>query len=159
MRPPGHSPLFDIREAAIPVDLAAAISLHHFDAGSSSQAEPTPAWLDTILSSIGDARVVLIGEATHGTEEFYRVRALISKHLIEKHGFSFVAVEGDFPDIYRSACMLTAVQCTVQAISVHVCRHAGFCLVEWTENLAMSFSPLSRFPVLCCSVLLTCFSG
>jgi len=45
--------------------------------------------------------VVMIGEATHGTEEFYRIRAAITQRLIEHHGFSFVAVEGDWPDVYR----------------------------------------------------------
>lgn len=46
----------------------------------------------------GDARLVLLGEATHGTSEFYRARAAISRHLIEHHGFNIVAVEADWPD-------------------------------------------------------------
>ena len=45
-----------------------------------------------------DARVVMLGEASHGTSEFYRARAAISRHLIERHGFTIVAVEGDWPD-------------------------------------------------------------
>lgn len=45
-----------------------------------------------------DARVVLLGEASHGTSEFYRGRRAISQHLIENHGFNIVAVEGDWPD-------------------------------------------------------------
>lgn len=49
----------------------------------------------------GDARVVLLGEATHGTHEFYTARAQITRRLIEKHGFNIVAVEGDWPDIAR----------------------------------------------------------
>jgi len=49
----------------------------------------------------GDARVVLLGEATHGTSEFYRARAAISRHLIRKHGFNIVAVEADWPDAAR----------------------------------------------------------
>lgn len=48
-----------------------------------------------------DARLVLLGEATHGTHEFYTARAAISRRLIEHHGFSIVAVEGDWPDIAR----------------------------------------------------------
>jgi erythromycin esterase-like protein len=48
-----------------------------------------------------DARVVLLGEATHGTHEFYAARAAITRRLIEKHGFTIVAVEGDWPDIAR----------------------------------------------------------
>jgi erythromycin esterase-like protein len=55
----------------------------------------------TILSAVGDAEVVMIGEATHGTEEFYHLRAEITKRLIEEKGFAFVAVEGDWPDVYR----------------------------------------------------------
>lgn len=47
---------------------------------------------------IADARVVLLGEATHGTSEFYRARAAITQHLIEHHGFNMVAVEADWPD-------------------------------------------------------------
>jgi erythromycin esterase-like protein len=46
----------------------------------------------------GDARVILLGEASHGTNEFYRARAAISRRLIERHGFNIVAVEGDWPD-------------------------------------------------------------
>ncbi|MFL6764922.1 MAG: erythromycin esterase family protein [Sphingomicrobium sp.] len=46
----------------------------------------------------GDARVVLLGEASHGTSEFYRARAAISRRLIERHGFTIVAAEADWPD-------------------------------------------------------------
>lgn len=49
----------------------------------------------------GDARIVLLGEATHGTHEFYAARAAISRRLIERHGFNIIAVEGDWPDIAR----------------------------------------------------------
>ena len=49
----------------------------------------------------GDASVVLLGEATHGTSEFYRARAAITRRLIEKHGFTLVAVEADWPDAAR----------------------------------------------------------
>ena len=45
-----------------------------------------------------DARVVLLGEASHGTSEFYRARAAITRRLIERHGFTIVAVEADWPD-------------------------------------------------------------
>jgi erythromycin esterase-like protein len=50
---------------------------------------------------IGDARVVLLGEASHGTHEFYRERARLTRRLIEEEGFSAVAVEADWPDAYR----------------------------------------------------------
>jgi erythromycin esterase-like protein len=56
---------------------------------------------DPLLRSIGDSRFVLIGEASHGTHEFYRLRAQITKRLIEEKGFSAVAVEADWPDAYR----------------------------------------------------------
>src|SRR3954469_14011096 len=49
----------------------------------------------------GDAKVVLLGEATHGTSEFYRARAAITRRLVEKHGFTIVAVEADWPDAAR----------------------------------------------------------
>ena len=49
----------------------------------------------------GDARVVLLGEATHGTSEFYRARAAITRRLIVHHGFNIVAVEADWPDAAR----------------------------------------------------------
>ena len=56
---------------------------------------------DPLLDLIGDARVVLLGEATHGTHEFYRERARITRRLIEEKGFTVVAVEADWPDAYR----------------------------------------------------------
>jgi erythromycin esterase-like protein len=56
---------------------------------------------DSLLEMIGDARFVLIGEASHGTHEFYRERARITKRLIEENGFTAVAVEADWPDAYR----------------------------------------------------------
>jgi erythromycin esterase-like protein len=56
---------------------------------------------DPILARVGDARLVLIGEASHGTHEFYRIRAEITKRLIREKGFTAVAVEADWPDAYR----------------------------------------------------------
>lgn len=56
---------------------------------------------DELLELIGDAHVVLLGEATHGTHEFYRERARITRRLIEERGFRAVAVEADWPDAYR----------------------------------------------------------
>lgn len=57
--------------------------------------------VDALLERIGDARLVLLGEATHGTSEFYRMRARITRELIERKGFDFVAVEADWPDAAR----------------------------------------------------------
>ncbi len=56
---------------------------------------------DALMDFIGDARVVLLGEATHGTHEFYQARAQITSRLIREKGFSAVAVEADWPDAYR----------------------------------------------------------
>ncbi|MEA2750568.1 MAG: hypothetical protein QOI41_4711 [Myxococcales bacterium] len=57
--------------------------------------------VDALIERIADARVVLLGEATHGTSEFYRMRARITRELIARKGFSFVAVEADWPDAAR----------------------------------------------------------
>jgi erythromycin esterase-like protein len=59
-----------------------------------------PADLDPLLDRIGDARYVLLGEASHGTSEYYLWRAMLSQRLIREKGFSFIAVEGDWPDCY-----------------------------------------------------------
>ena len=65
-------------------------------------AEPLPEITDPAFAKafdrFGSKRVVLLGEASHGTSEFYRARAAITRRLIEKHGFSIVAVEADWPD-------------------------------------------------------------
>src|SRR3954470_18756446 len=65
-------------------------------------AEPLPEIEDRTFGEFfdrfADARVVLLGEASHGTSEFYRARAAISRQLIENHGFNIVAVEADWPD-------------------------------------------------------------
>lgn len=68
----------------------AAVPLHNADGD-----------YDRLLEWVGDSRYVLIGEASHGTHEFYRDRALITRRLIEEKGFSAVAAEADWPDAYR----------------------------------------------------------
>ena len=65
-------------------------------------AEPLPD-LDTpafaaLFDRYADARVILLGEASHGSSEFYRARAAVTRRLIEQHGFNIVAVEADWPD-------------------------------------------------------------
>jgi protein-L-isoaspartate(D-aspartate) O-methyltransferase len=80
--------------------------------------------LGPLLDRIGDARVVLLGEATHGSSEFYRMRARISRELIARKKFSFVAIEGDWPDAARMD---------------HYVRHFEFPPSEWTA--------FARFPV------------
>ncbi len=104
----------DVRDA----DLARCIS-----ARCESFSDIDSVDLGPLLARIGDARVVLLGEATHGTSEFYRMRARISRELIERRGFSFVAIEGDWPDAARVD---------------HYVRHAEYKASEWTA--------FARFP-------------
>jgi erythromycin esterase-like protein len=59
---------------------------------------------DPLLDAIGDAQYVLLGEASHGSHEFYVERARITRRLIEEHGFAAVAVEADWPDAWRANC-------------------------------------------------------
>lgn len=56
---------------------------------------------DPLMNLIGDARFVLLGEASHGTREFYHERAEITQRLIKEKGFTAVPVEADWPDAYR----------------------------------------------------------
>ncbi|WP_132061248.1 erythromycin esterase family protein [Halorussus amylolyticus] len=60
----------------------------------------SPADLDDLVADLGDDRYVLLGEASHGTSEFYRWRARLTARLVEERGFDFVAVEGDWTDCY-----------------------------------------------------------
>src|SRR3954449_4380043 len=82
-------------EDRITLDLAAAIR----DAAHPLTGADTD--YDQLLEQIGDARFVLLGEASHGTHEFYRQRAIITRRLITERGFSAVAVEADWPDAGR----------------------------------------------------------
>lgn len=79
--------------------------------------------LDGLLERIGDSRIVLLGEASHGSAEFYLARERITRALIEQKGFSFVAIEGDWPDAARVD---------------HYVRHAEYPASEWTA--------FARFP-------------
>jgi len=79
--------------------------------------------LNRLLARIGDARIVLLGESSHGTSEFYRMRDRISRELIAKKGFRFVAIEGDWPDAARID---------------HYVRHLEYPPSEWTA--------FARFP-------------
>lgn len=63
--------------------------------------------LGPLLDRIGDARCVLIGEAGHGTHEYYAWRAALTRRLIAERGFSFVAVEGDWPDCRKAGRCVT----------------------------------------------------
>lgn len=57
--------------------------------------------IDPLFNKIGKARIVMLGEASHGTHEYYTWRTYITKRLIQEKGFNFVAVEGDWPDCYK----------------------------------------------------------
>jgi erythromycin esterase len=57
--------------------------------------------LDALIEDIGDSQVVMLGEASHGTHEYYTWRMAISKRLIQEKGFNFISVEGDWPDCYK----------------------------------------------------------
>ncbi len=74
-------------------------SLIHDAAERFDDIETAP--MESLLARIADAQVVLLGEATHGTSEFYRMRSRISAELIARRGFQFVAVEADWPDAAR----------------------------------------------------------
>ncbi|WP_103716587.1 erythromycin esterase family protein [Bosea psychrotolerans] len=103
---------------------AAALTL---SARLAAAAEPLPEISDQAFAKAfdryADARVVLLGEASHGTSEFYRARAAITQRLIETHGFDAVAVEADWPD------------------AAAVDRH-----VRLKPHQAMPVPPFSRFP-------------
>jgi len=90
-------------------------------------AEPLPNIEDPAFAALfdryADARVVLLGEASHGTSEFYRARAAITRRLVERHGFTIVALEADWPDA---------------ATLDRVVRHR-----EWREGEEKAFA---RFP-------------
>jgi erythromycin esterase-like protein len=63
--------------------------------------EPSADGLGPLLDAVGDSGLVLIGEATHGTHEFYKTRAELTRALVLRKGFNLVAVEADWPDAYR----------------------------------------------------------
>src|SRR5260370_7087373 len=71
---------------------------------------------DPLMDRIDNARFVLLGEASHGTHEFYHERAQITQRLIEEKGFTAVAVEADWPDAYRVNRYVHAASADVFAI-------------------------------------------
>jgi protein-L-isoaspartate(D-aspartate) O-methyltransferase len=80
--------------------------------------------IDALLERIGDARLVLLGEATHGSSEFYRMRTRITQELVRRRGFRFVAVEADWPDASR------------------ICDF----ILGGARRTKLDFTPFSRFP-------------
>ena len=69
--------------------------------GAARALEGAPRDYDALLGWMGESRFALLGEASHGTHEFYRERAEVTKRLITERGFTAVAVEADWPDAYR----------------------------------------------------------
>jgi erythromycin esterase-like protein len=92
----------DPSEAESKLPMATSTDRNHLVELLRQCAEPLPdpygPAFGACFDRFGDAKVVLLGEATHGTSEFYRARAAITQHLIEQHGFRIVAVEADWPD-------------------------------------------------------------
>lgn len=89
--------IHDRIEHEVPAELVEALRRH-------AEPLPSPALADAFgacFDRFGDAQIVLLGESTHGTSEFYRARAAITRHLIRHHGFNIVAVEADWPDAAR----------------------------------------------------------
>lgn len=82
--------------------------------------------LSSLLDRIGDAQIVLLGEASHGTSEFYRMRTKISQALIKHKGFNFIAAEADWPD--------------ASLVNRYIYH-------EKEKSLAMTESAFTRFPV------------
>jgi protein-L-isoaspartate(D-aspartate) O-methyltransferase len=117
VEPPLRQKLQVVRPSEQPLSRIIASAAEPF--GSIETADLNP-----LLNRIGDARVVLIGEASHGTSEFYRMRDRISRALIETKGFNFVAIEADWPDAARID---------------HYVRHREYRPSEWTA--------FSRFPI------------
>ncbi|MBC7544720.1 MAG: erythromycin esterase family protein [Candidatus Sericytochromatia bacterium] len=78
--------------------------------------------LDPLLDLVGDAACVMIGEATHGTREFYQWRARLSRRLIVERGFRFIGVEGDWPDCYRLSRYVQGLP--QSGVSAHHVLHA-----------------------------------
>lgn len=70
----------------------------------------TPSDLDPLVDRVGGRRLVCIGEASHGTREFYRWRGDLSRRLIAERGFTWVGVEGDWPDCWRINCWVRGLE-------------------------------------------------
>jgi erythromycin esterase-like protein len=93
---------------------------------------------DRLLEEIGNARVVLLGEATHGTEEFYRERALITRRLVAEKGFTAVAVEADWPDAYRANRYVRGISSDDNAVDA-LSGFARFPTWMWRNHAVVEF--------------------
>ena len=111
------------RRAPRPVSSDEEMLVRNLADAAESFASIEAADLNPLMERIGSARIVLLGEATHGTSEFYRMRERITRDLIVKKGFRFVAIEADWPDAARVD---------------HYVRHFQYPPSEWTA--------FARFP-------------
>jgi protein-L-isoaspartate(D-aspartate) O-methyltransferase len=111
------------RRAPRPVSPAEETLIRNLADAAESFPSIDAADLNPLIERIGSARIVLLGEATHGTSEFYRMRERITRDLIVKKGFRFVAIEADWPDAARVD---------------HYVRHFQYPPSEWTA--------FARFP-------------
>lgn len=115
--------------------------------------------LDSLLEAIGTARFVLLGEASHGTSEYYRWRAWLSQRLIEEQGFSFIAVEGDWPaspnSIHRWVASIWRVCKPVPSLTSHWANCTGRPALaprphhrwrNWKPLVSLTKNPLVNWP-------------
>src|ERR1035437_8429432 len=112
-----------VRRALRPVSPGEDTLLRDLADAAESFASIETADLNPLMERIGSARIVLLGEASHGNSEFYRMRERITRELIVKKGFRFVAIEADWPDAARVD---------------HYVRHFQYPPSEWTA--------FARFP-------------
>eukprot|EP00026_Physarum_polycephalum_P007443 Phypoly_transcript_07503.p1 GENE.Phypoly_transcript_07503~~Phypoly_transcript_07503.p1 ORF type:complete len:455 (+),score=77.53 Phypoly_transcript_07503:92-1456(+) len=96
---------------------------------------------DGILDAIGDAKVVMIGEATHGTHEFYKQRAEITRRLIQEKGFDCVCIEGDWPDSYKINKYVRGVGSKREAFSGFKSRFPTW---MWRNTVTVDFASWLR---------------
>ena len=81
-------------------DQAALLAIAH----AGQPLSGAPGELDALIAEMGEARFTLLGEATHGSHEFYETRAALTRRLVESHGVNAIAVEADWPDAWRVNC-------------------------------------------------------
>ena len=93
---------------------------------------------DALLAQVGDAHYVLLGEASHGTHEFYAERAAITRRLIEEKGFTAVVAEADWPDAYRVNCYVRGASSAADAETA-LSGFERFPMWMWRNTVARDF--------------------
>lgn len=116
-----------VRMVMLFITLCLPVHLYANSVGNNINAFESIADFQPILSDMADKRLVLLGESTHGTAEFYEKRAAISKALITDHGFDFIAVEGDWASLAQ--------------LNMYVKHH-----VDGPKNLEQAMDHLQRWP-------------